>query len=210
MLKNIFTILLLLIIGNSCYAQRNSAGQIFSYFKKGVGISFLSPINANDSGVRAGFHLGFAPSFPLGENTILKPELAFSMKGGKAGYNPSNLGVFDGDITYKINYLELPVAVGYKIGRLFQIEAGAYGALPVGTSFDFDGQFVAGYGSFDKDDIHDFDYGLIGGIKIGPLGIRYYHGLTTVAATDISEVFLGDASQYTVQIYFQRSKNRGF
>lgn len=208
MLKYILAILLLIGIGSSCHGQRNSASKIFSYFKKGFGVSYLAPTDAEDAGVRVAFHLGFAPSFPLGEKTYIKPELAFSMKGGKVGYNPANLGVFDGDITYKVNYLEIPVVVGYQVNRLFQFEVGGYGAVPVGASFDFDGQFVVGYGDFDKNEVHDYDYGLVGGIKIGPLGIRYYHGLTSVAATNLAEEFLGDASQYTVQIYFQRNKSR--
>lgn len=201
-------VLICTVFSGSLTAQRNSPARIFSYFKKGIGISFLSPQETENSGVRAGFHLGFAPSFPFSSNTYIKPEIAFSAKGGKADYGSLTPGVFNGDILYKINYLELPVVFGYQASKFLSLEAGFYGAIPVGASFSFDGQFAAGYGEFDKDELHQYDYGLIGGIKIGPIGIRYYHGLTNVAATQLAREFLGTAIQNTIQIYFQRSAFR--
>ncbi|MEP2025445.1 MAG: porin family protein [Reichenbachiella sp.] len=202
--------LFLLIVSLQLTAQRGEVAKVFSYFKKGIGISYLSPSDTENAKARVGLHIGFAPSIPLSDNTYLKPEIAFSSKGGKADYDPNNLGVFDGTITYRIIYLEFPVVYGYKINEFFSVEIGGYGAIPLNANFQFDGQFGSGYGTFDKDAIHDFDYGLIGGVKVGPIGIRYYYGLSEVSNDLLSEDFLGNATQHTIQIYLQRTRSRRF
>lgn len=191
-------------------AQKRQGRRALGALKIGVGISSFAPMDAEDGGSRVGFHIGLAPAFPLSDKFYIKPEVAYSLRGGKADYDLNNLGVFDGDITYNINYLEFPVMLGYKVTDRFHLEFGAYGAIPVTTNFKFEGNFAQGYASFDQEAIHDFDYGLAGGVKLGPIGIRYYYGLSTVPDSSSSEAFLPEATQQTVQIYLQRSRSRRF
>lgn len=191
-------------------AQKRQGRRALGALKMGVGIASFSPLDAEEGGSRIGFHIGLAPAFSLSDNFYIKPEVAYSLRGGKADYDLNNLGVFDGEITYKINYLEFPVMLGYKVTDRFHLEFGAYGSIPLVTNFEFEGDFASGYGSFDQEAIHDFDYGLAGGVKLGPIGIRYYYGLSKVASNLESEAFLGDATQHTIQIYLQRSRSRRF
>jgi hypothetical protein len=177
--------------------------------KIGTDISFFS------SGLEArhipvtGFHVGLAPSFLLSPTVYFKPEAAFSMKGGRINYD-SGFGHFNGDVRYRINYLEFPVMFGIKPKPNFSFEFGPYAALEVGGNFDFEGDFASGYGRFYREDIRDFDYGIVAGINAGPLQIRYYHGLQEIAGSDVSHAFLGNTANHSVQICLQRRRFRKF
>ncbi|MCG6191184.1 porin family protein [Maribellus maritimus] len=175
-------------------------GTDISFFSSGLGVQHI-PVT--------GFHIGLAPSFQLSPSVYFKPEVAFSMKGGRMNYD-SGFGYFDGDVRYRINYFEFPMMLGIKPKPRFSIEIGPYVAIEAGGNFDFEGDFAYGYGRFYREDIHDFDYGIAAGVKIGPLEIRYYHGLQEIAGSDISRAFLGNTTNHSVQICFQRSRFKKF
>lgn len=179
-------------------ARRSGAG----LFKIGLNISNLSFEADGESSARAGIAMGLAPAFPLAGHWYMKPELSLSSKGAKVDYSSSS-GVFNGEIRYRINYLELPVLAGYEIRKRLSIEAGPYLAIKAGSNFDFDGTFFYGYGRLESDEIAPLDYGLNVGLKIGPLGIRYIHGLANITSGKNIEDFLGTAHNRTVQLYLQ-------
>ncbi len=206
------TLSALLLITSSLDAQRRGGGserpRFLRLLKVGIGVNYFSSFEADDPGSRIRFHIGLAPTVELSDQVYFKPELAFSMKGGKADYDPGVQGVFDGEVIYRINYLELPLMVGFKPGRRVALEAGLYGAVPLSTNFEFNGDFVTGTGAFDSDAIQDFDYGWVAGLKFRTLGLRYYYGLQEVASETAADDFLGDATQHTVQIYLQFGGDR--
>jgi|GEM_PF-1678667 len=191
---------------NQAQAQRRKT----SIVKLGTGISFFSN-QANGSSVpRVGISIGLAPTIPLSPKLYLKPEIAFSMKGGRIDYNAAT--IFSGNVRYQINYLDLPLVAGLRLTPWLVVEGGAYGAVKLGGSFDFQGTFAVGYGAFDRHDLHGFDYGPIGGLvlqsRLLQLGIRYYHGLTEIAAEEKARVLLGNASNNTIQLCIQLKRFR--
>ncbi|MGV8139084.1 MAG: porin family protein [Mangrovibacterium sp.] len=206
MKTKITTILVFLCCSGMLKAQNRLAGAE-SLLKIGTDISFFSSDREAQHIPVTGFHIGIAPTIQLNPSVYFKPEAAFSMKGGRMNYD-SGFGHFNGDVRYRINYLEFPMMFGIKHKPGFAIEFGPYAAIEVGGNFDFEGDFAAGYGKFYREDIRDFDYGIAAGIKIGPLGVRYYHGLQEIAGNDVSQAFLGNTKNHTFQICLQRSRFR--
>lgn len=181
-----------------------------SILKTGAGINFFSGHQGSQSVPIVGVSVGLSPSLPLSKRIYLRPEVAFSMKGGRIDYLAGN--IFNGNVRYHINYLELPVMIGIRANAWLALEAGAYGAIKLGGNFDFQGSFTYGYGIFDRDDLEDVDYGPVGGVVLKTrfiqIGIRYYHGLNSVAANEKSIVLLGNAVSNTVQLCIQTKRFR--
>lgn len=210
-LKITVLLLLVTILVNDLQAQRfgRSRGgrKGVSLLKIGMNVNYFSGDLPGDGAARVGLNVGLAPTIPLQGQFYLKPELSFSQRGGRIDYDQGFAG-FDGNVVYRLNYIDLPLLIGYRVGPMLAVEAGGFAAFEVGGNFDFQGTFFSGYGSFDRDDIEDFNYGLAFGIKVGPLGVRYYYGLQEIASgSEVSE-FLGNATTHSVQIYLQRSGRR--
>jgi hypothetical protein len=182
--------------------KRNRGGLL----KIGVGIN---SINVADPTPKLRFHIGFAPTIDIKEVLYIKPEMAFSLKGGNVSYAGS---YFDGDVTYRLSYLEFPLVFGFKPLRKIALEFGGYGAVLLGGNFDFSGTFFTGYGEFNPNELNSFDYGLTGGIVFSQrrvkFGLRYYHGLQNIANQSTALTFLGSATNHTIQVYIQRSSLR--
>ena len=181
-----------------------------SILKTGAGINFFSDHNGSQSVPIAGLSIGLSPDFTLSKRFYLKPEIAFSMKGGRIDYSAGN--IFNGNVRYHINYLELPVMIGLRANAWLALEAGVYGAVKLGGDLDFQGSFTYGYGVFDRDDLEDLDYGPAAGVVLKSrfiqIGIRYYHGLNPVAANEKSGFLLGNAVNNTVQLCIQTKRFR--
>ncbi len=194
-----------------CYTNPISAqmGKT-SILKAGVGINFFSNHNGSQSVPIMGVSVGLSPTLPLSKRIYLRPEISFSMKGGRIDYLAGN--IFNGNVRYHINYLEVPVMIGIQANAWLALEAGAYGAIKLGGNFDFQGSFTYGYGIFDRDDLEDFDYGSAAGVVLKTrfiqIGIRYYHGLNSVADNEKSGLLLGDAVNNTVQLCIQTKRFR--
>lgn len=181
-----------------------------SPLKLGLGISYFSHHAYGESVPRAGISIGLAPTIRLSRAAYLKPEVAFSMKGSRIDYNTA--GIFNGNIRYQLNYLDIPVVIGLRANRWLAVEAGGYGAIKLGGSFDFQGSFAAGYGTFDRDDLHGFDYGPVAGVALQSrlllFNLRYYHGLRSIAANEEAGLLLGDAANNTIQLSVQMKRFR--
>ena len=209
--KIILLLFLLAVVSYDVQAQRFGRARGgrggASLLKIGMNINYFSGEFPGEGAPRIGLNLGIAPTIPLRRKLYLKPEVSFSQRGGRIDYDQSFAG-FEGNLDYRLSYIDVTLLIGYKIEPLIALEAGGFAAFEVGGNFDFEGSFFTGYGTFDRDDIEDFNYGLAFGIKVGPVGVRYYYGLQEIAAgTEVRE-FLGNASTHTVQIYFQRAKQR--
>lgn len=193
------------LISSAATAQRRGLG----IFKFGINASFLNPDLSNSNTARFGLNVGLAPAIPLNRILYLKPEISYSMKGGVANYEQP---FFTGSVKYRLNYFELPVVFGVRASKRVALEAGPYVAIRTGGNFDFKGTFFYGYGTFGAGDLSSVDYGVTGGLlftgRFALLGIRYYHGLHTVNNTPGLDVFLNNATNHTIQIYFQRNPNR--
>lgn len=122
-MKTKLTVTLIFLCCTGILNAQNTLTGLGGLLKFGTDISFFS------SGLEArhipvtGFHVGLAPSFLLSPTVYFKPEAAFSMKGGRMNYD-SGFGHFNGDVRYRINYLEFPVMFGIKPKPIFSFELG--------------------------------------------------------------------------------------
>lgn len=204
-------LLLVTILAKDVHAQRfgRSRGEFrgVSHLKIGMNVNYFSGDFPGDGAARVGLNVGLAPTIQLQGQFYIKPELSFSQRGGRIDYDQTFSG-FDGNVVYRLNYIDLPLIIGYRFGPMLSVEAGVFAAFEVGGNFDFQGTFFSGYGFFDREDVEDFNYGLALGIKVGPIGFRYYYGLQEIASAPEVIEFLGNAATHSVQIYLQRASRR--
>lgn len=141
--------------------------------KGGVNFATLTGDDVDDVDSRTGFHLGLIAEFGLSESFSIQPELLYSAKGAE-----------DGDMTWKLDYLTIPVMAKYFATDAFSIEAGPYIGFNTTSEIDMDG------GSVDiGDDTESTDFGV--GFGLGyelPMGVffqaRYALGLSDIM-TDV-------------------------
>ncbi|WP_221412604.1 porin family protein [Fulvivirga lutimaris] len=130
----------------------------------------------NDSKYKPGIHFGFFASADVTENIDLQAELLYSGKGYRFVET-----AFSESGNLRLNYLNLPLLVGYKATDVIRLSIGPEMGYLISATTKF--------GS-DKIDVGDkwdnkFDIGIAAGLdytlneKIFT-GIRYSHGLTSV------------------------------
>jgi hypothetical protein len=175
-----------------------------SGIKGGLNASNLYIDNISDRNPRYGFNIGLFTQVSLIKGVLyLQPEIDYSTKGTTARYDILN--TFQGETTFKLDYAEVPLLLTYKIGKIIDIQAGAYGGYLVNAS----SKSKSDNGSssevlLNKDNYKNFDYGLAAGLSLyfGKLmiGTRYSQGLQKIANTDAAKVFLGDSKNSVGQI----------
>jgi opacity protein-like surface antigen len=165
----------------------------------------LAVDEADDETSRVGYNVGLfarsSPEQPIG----LQVELLYSTKGSTTNYT-ALFGLIEQEVDFNLNYLELPVLASFRIGGIVDIHAGAYAAYLMGAKATSSGDLGNGSEELDRDDFTSVDFGLAGGVgfNLGPnaqVGVRYLHGLTNVADSDVSDFVLGDAKNRCLQAY---------
>lgn len=143
-----------------------------------------------------GFTVGVYKAFPLGSGFALQPELLYTQKGGKldvSDFDPQT----SGDITFNVDYLELPVTVAYTVptrGRIVpMLYAGPYASLATRRNAEID--FEGGSFSIDGDEtFKTLDYGAVFGADLGvklrrqmvTLGVRYDLGIADIVKDEVA------------------------
>lgn len=127
--------------------------QVVAGVKGGININTVRYRESNPNTASVGFHAGAVFLIPIGDGLVLQPELLFSRK----GYRSPLVGA-NGQVTSRMNYINLPLLLTVPVGTKFHLSAGPeFGYLVKATSK---------YGS-NKDDITDryqhFDWGLDAG-----------------------------------------------
>lgn len=98
--------------------------------KVGLNLSNLRgdyPTRIDEHNSKLGFHIGGFAEYPINEKFTLQPELLFSTQGNKYGYKDYYGGgsYYDGaDYNAKLNYLNLPIILKYKVIKKLNIEFG--------------------------------------------------------------------------------------
>ena len=178
-------------------AQKGRAG-----IKGGLNISNLYIDNVTDQNARLGFNLGVYGQVFSTETFAIQPELLYSTKGSTAQYNAGSLYQ---EITYNLNYLDLPVLAVFKVGESVELHAGGYASYLLNANISYKGDLANGSDPVDKDQLKSFDYGLSGGIGVNfssvQVGARYNLGLVKIADTNTARSYIGDAKNSCAQIY---------
>lgn len=186
-------------LGTAANAQGPAIG-----VKGGLNVSNLHVDEANDENSRIGFNLGVfgrtAPEAPIG----LQVELLYSTKGTHATYS-GFFGIVDQDVDFNLNYLELPVLVGFRLGSVLELQAGGYAGYLLSAKASTTGDLGSGSDDLDRDNFMSMDYGVVGGVALNlgtlQVGARYNYGLAEIADSDAAKTVLGDAKNACVQVY---------
>ncbi|WP_353148814.1 porin family protein [Flavobacterium sp.] len=98
--------------------------------KVGLNLSNLSgdyPTGIDEHNSKIGFHIGGFAEYEINDKFIIQPELLFSTQGNTYGYKDYYGGgsYYDGaDYNLKLNYLNLPIILKYKIIEKLSIDFG--------------------------------------------------------------------------------------
>ncbi|MBX2941627.1 MAG: PorT family protein [Cyclobacteriaceae bacterium] len=176
--------------------------------KGGLNISNLYVDNVNDENSRIGFNAGFYGQILSTEFFAIQPELLYTTKGSENEYD----GFVNQNVKFNLNYLELPVLAVFKLGKVAEIHAGAYGSYLLGANVSYEGDIINGGEDLDRDNFKTYDYGLVGGFGLNfgdvQIGTRYNYGLVKLAKTDNAKTILGDSKNSVAQVYVAFNLNK--
>jgi hypothetical protein len=127
-MKKISLILLSFCLGSTLWAQHTSFG-----LKGGVNVATLKFANSDNNGIdsRIGLHVGGLAHIHLNPNWALQPEVVFSQEGAK-------IAVDNGEVTTKLDYVNIPVMLQYMFKGGFRLEAGPQLGLLVNSKYEDD------------------------------------------------------------------------
>ncbi|HKK38218.1 MAG TPA: porin family protein [Cryomorphaceae bacterium] len=173
--------------------------------KGGLNISNLS-IDDGDVDNRFAYHFGGYFNLPVGELLSIQPELLYSARGASSTYDADVLGFdIEGESTFNLNYIDVPVLAVFHLGDALQIEAGPYVSFLANSSFETDGDLGDFDADIDNDSFKSLDYGLTGGLGVNlgllQVGARYMYGLQEIQDSEGAEILLGDAKNRVIQVY---------
>lgn len=161
-MKNLLSIIIVLFLGTSVFAQKADFGVKF-------GANFSSVSDASRLSNKTGFHGGLFAGFKLGRKVGIQADLVYSQQGAD-----SKDGSFD------LNYINVPVVLKYYLFHGLNIQ--------IGPQFGFmldDKIYIPGAGTKSKTKKSDIS-GVIGAGYDFPRGFRldarYNFGLTSVGS----------------------------
>ena len=167
-MKKLFTITMALV------AFTISAQNVTFGAKAGLNFASMTGDDADGLDGRTSIHLGVTAEIEMSDSFSIQPELLYSGQGYTA----------DGDVTGKVDYINLPVMAKFYVADGFSVEAGPQIGFLASAKADVDGE------STDIKDLlksTDFALNLGAGYKLDSglnFGLRYSMGLTDVPDGD--------------------------
>lgn len=179
-LKNKYSLILGLLVIGVMFININTARAQLKYGVK-VGGSFANVNGVNyDRSARTGFLIGAYADFSLPNSpVVIQPELLYSQK----GYKANNVSTFAGsyDITYKLDYLEVPVLAKLSFGNSGSLTPHVYAGPYLGFNITHKAE-AQGKSSNISQNISSTDFGFVGGAGVTvsgfDIGARYEAGLS--------------------------------
>ncbi|KAB1064530.1 porin family protein [Salibacter halophilus] len=195
---------LMIILTAFCFIsniQTTQAQEVSGGIKGGLNMSNLYIDNVDDENMRIGYHAGFYGQIHIDDKFLIQPELLFSTKGAHAYYN----GIFNQDVRFNLNYIDLPVLASVELGEFLVLQAGGYASYLISANTDYSNSIVSGFQELDRDNFHSVDYGLVAGVAANfepiQIGVRYSRGLSEIAQSNVAEIQLGDSKNSVAQLY---------
>ena len=168
--------------------------------KGGVNWSNLWVKEVNDENARFGFNVGFFGRFVEPGSLGFQIEALYDQKGTTVN---KSFGTIDQEYTYKFDYITVPAMVIIPLGKVLELQAGAYAAYMVLSEASASGDLADGSTDPADSKFNGFDYGMVGGAAIncgmGQIGVRYEHGLNEIANNNFSRDVLGNSKNSTLQ-----------
>ena len=184
-MKKLFTITIALV------AFTISAQNVTFGAKAGLNFASMTGDDADGLDGRTSFHLGVTAEIEMPDTFSIQPELLYSGQGYTA----------DGDVTWKVDYINLPVMAKFYVADGISLEAGPQIGFLASAKADVYGE------STDIKDLlksTDFALNLGAGYKLDSglnFGLRYSMGLTDVPDGD-SDGFKHSVLQLSVGYNF--------
>ena len=144
-----------------------------------------------DTDARYGFTVGGFLSFSLGSNFLIQPEIYYSQKGYKhSGFVRDlygNITTVDGSVTYKNEYIDLPILLKYQIPFESKIKSEVFLGPSISCFIQAKEEhspileqipMCSSFLLFEPDHINEFEYGAVFGAGFNynrlSLEARYY------------------------------------
>ncbi|MDO8970460.1 MAG: porin family protein, partial [Saprospiraceae bacterium] len=182
----------LFLVGLCSLNAQMTDGRTRLGFKVGInGSSLYDDANASDKKSRIGITGGVFAQVPLAKGRMsLRPELLFTTKGGAYDF-------LNGDRSnFKINYIELPLSLEYRLMGIINLHAGGYASLLASANGDIEGIPA----TLKRANFEAFDFGWHAGagIDFGGIGLhfRLSRGLQNVGSESPAQLF-GDLKNST-------------
>jgi hypothetical protein len=181
MKKIILSAAMLAAFGFSAKAQDIKYG-----VKAGVNFATLTGDIPDEVKSRTGLHIGVLAEFKISEQFSIQPELLYSQQGLKYDEVVEGIEVRS---TWKLDYLNLPIAAKYYVIEGLSIEAGPQIGYRLGAKIKMEADGYEDGEADIKDDTKAIEFGLIGGVAYDlPVGLffqaRYAAGLSKVNDDD--------------------------
>jgi hypothetical protein len=182
---NLLLITALCLFGMGSLRAQMTDGKARFGFKAGVnGSSIYDDAKASDKETRIGLTGGVFVKVPFGKGRMsLRPELLFTTKGG--AYDLANGNRPD----FKVNYVELPLSLEFRLLSFINLHAGGYASLLVTG----DGKIEGIPGNLAKANFEDYDFGWHAGagLDFGGLGLhfRISRGLQNLGTQTVGDAF---------------------
>lgn len=175
--------------------------------KGGLNISSMFVDRATSENPRVSWHAGLFAQVLATEHFALQPELNYSTQGTRIDHTFEGRGA---ETDLNLNYVNLPVLAVFKLGKVAEIHAGAYGAYLARADIDTNGS-REGFNSNDRENFRDWDVGAVAGIgfniKALQIGARYSYGFIEVAKSNGASDLLGNSTNAYGQVYLSINLN---
>lgn len=190
-MKKSFSLLTFLVIATFSFAQIG--------FKAGANLSFLDAEGEDFENVESklNYQGGLMLNLPFNDNFSLRPEAVYIRKGADYRFLAT-------DVSYKMDYLEIPVLAVVKFGKLpLSIHVGPQFSYLLSTTVSYENSLFGGEKVIeeDKENFEDFDYGFAAGAGLhfgkAMIELRYSRGLKDFEkSNDIGGVQLEPSSKH--------------
>jgi hypothetical protein len=160
--------------------------------KAGANISSFKQAD-RDFDSRVGVHVGLFGHVHVAPQWAVQPEIQYSQEGAKRS-------VTGGEVTTKLDYINIPVMLQYMFNNGFRIEAGPQLGLAVNSKYEDDDGIEADAGNEFKSTNVSLGFGLnyLSYSGIG-LGGRYNLGLSDVSESDLTKT---KANTFQISLFY--------
>lgn len=165
--------------------------------------------NVSENNLKLGGAAGIFIKVPLLGFLSIQPELLYISKGSTTSYNIGTGAITPGtgELSFNLNYIELPLLAVINITRYINIHAGPYAAFLVNANVKnkSSNKFFDSYNDLNADNFQRIDYGISGGLgfdfKPFIAGIRYDGSLRNLGKFGLAGAITQDARNSAFQIY---------
>ena len=133
-MKKLFTILTVVALTTTMSFAQAQFGTVVGLNSTAVGSSDSDDGLAMEEG-RIGMRLGGVAHIPLSDVMQLRTGLIYTQKGAS---DSETDGGYTTDVTLKLDYLEIPIEMAFKLGDAFTLNAGPYIAFAMNKSASID------------------------------------------------------------------------